>query len=108
MYKYLILDHFAKQLKSIVKKHRTVKQKMIEVLISFRKEQAISLGNGVYKLRIGTDGGGKSGGYRILIWVLEIEHLIVPFCIYAKSERENISLKDMNNHLAKIKADFTS
>ncbi len=106
MYSYLILNHFQKQLKRIARKHRSVKKKMIEALNGFRKEHAVSLGNGVYKIRIGADGIGKSGGYRLLIWIMEIEGLLIPVCIYAKNERENISLEERNDHLARIKEEL--
>lgn len=106
-YNCQITDYFKKRLKKIAKKDPGLKGNLIETLINFKKEESISLGRGVYKLRISRSGGGKSGGYRLLVLVEENSRQLAPIFIYSKSARKNISLEEMNHHLEKIKAELT-
>lgn len=72
----------------------------------FKVEQAVSLGKKIYKIRIARKGEGKSGGYRFVL-MLEIEdNLIIPICIYAKNERNNVSFKELTYHLELIKQEL--
>lgn len=64
MYKIVITDYFKKQLKRLVRKDAELKANLKWELINFSKEKAISIGSGVYKVRIAGHGKGKSGGYR--------------------------------------------
>lgn len=99
MYRPIYIDYFKKQLKKIAKKDPRAKKIVIETLNNFKKESSIHLGRSVYKIRIRRNDKGKSGGYRLLIYVRENENLLVPFCIYSKAEQENISLEAIDNHL---------
>jgi hypothetical protein len=56
-------------------------------------EFAVNLGGGVYKQRIARDGGGKSGGYRVIVLLKSGE---MAFFVYgfSKSTRENIDDKE--------------
>ena len=61
------------------------------------------LGGGVYKQRLARTGGGKSGGYRILVC---FRQGMTSFFIYGfpKSSRENITTSETNDlkKLAKV------
>ena len=52
------------------------------------------LGGGVIKQRVAREGGGKSGGYRTLIFFRQAERAIFAFGI-AKSDRENLSASEL-------------
>jgi len=52
-------------------------------------------GGGLIKKRIARDGGGKSGGYRSII-AYKSESRCVFLYFYAKSERENLNVKEVN------------
>lgn len=52
------------------------------------------LGGGVYKQRIPRRGGGKSGGYRVIV-LLKIGRRAVFVYGYTKSVRANIGVKDL-------------
>jgi mRNA-degrading endonuclease RelE of RelBE toxin-antitoxin system len=104
MYKIVITEHFKRQIKRLKKKDMFVKKTLIDGLIGFSKEHAIHIGKGVYKFRLSGFGRGKSSGYRVYVFVVEIKGILAPICIYAKNEMENISLSDLTLHLEKVKA----
>lgn len=79
---------------------------MIEVLNAFKKETAISIGSGVYKIRLKGQGKGKSGGYRLYIFIMEIEGILTPICIYSKNEKENLTYNELSWHLEKIEGEL--
>lgn len=64
MYEVLVSNYFAKQLKRLAKKNQKLKEVLKIALFSFNRERAVSIGQGVYKLRLVSQGRGKSGGYR--------------------------------------------
>jgi hypothetical protein len=53
------------------------------------------LGGGVYKVRIARPGGGKSGGYRVLVFYKIKERTFFRYG-FAKSDRGNISKGELN------------
>jgi hypothetical protein len=52
------------------------------------------LGSGVYKIRIARPGEGKSCGYRAIVFFRSGERTFFHY-IFAKSERDNISQKEL-------------
>lgn len=52
MYEVLVSNYFAKQIKRLAKKNQKLKEALKVALFDFDKEQAISIGQGVYKLRL--------------------------------------------------------
>ena len=106
MYKYQISDYFKKHLRMLLKKDPQLKNVVFETLKNFSKEQAISLGNGVYKLRIKRSGSGKSGGYRLLLLVAEFAKQIAPIYIYSKADRATISMEEIIIHLERTKREL--
>jgi hypothetical protein len=55
------------------------------------------LGGGVYKVRLARPGGGKSGGYRVVVFFKSGERAFFRYG-FAKSARANISEKEERNH----------
>lgn len=98
-YKIIPTDNFNKEVKKLAKKHRSIKND----LISLHKEllekptKGTSLGIGVYKVRmaITSKGKGKSGGARIIFYVVTQEKEIFLLSIYDKSERPDILDKEI-------------
>lgn len=105
-YKIIITEYFKKQLKHLLKKNRFLKQVFIDALSAFKKETAISIGSGVYKIRLKGQGKGKSGGYRLYIFVMEIEGILTPICIYSKNKKENLTYHELSWYLEKIKEEL--
>jgi hypothetical protein len=107
MYRIVITDFFKKQLKRLVKKNRFLKDDFKMVLLGFRKELAISIGHGVYKIRLCGQNVGKSKGYRVYVFLLEVEEILVPIAIYSKNEKENLTLNELNDFLERTKSYLT-
>ena len=106
MYKIIITDYFKKQLKKLVKKDAELKEKLREELVCFRKEKAIPIGLGIYKIRIAGHGKGKSGGYRAYFLTIQIQGILAPLCIYAKNQKENLTFEELTWHMKKTKEEL--
>lgn len=103
MYKIIITDYFKKQLKRLVKKNTSLKNLLKIALLNFKKELAVSIGHGVYKIRLRGEDAGKSGGYRMYVFILEIEKILVPIAIYSKSNKINLTLDELSDCLDRTK-----
>lgn len=108
MYKIVITNFFKKQLKNLVKKNRFLKEILKVILMNFNKDAAISVGHGVYKIRLKGQGKGKSGGYRLYVFVVEINKILTPIAIYSKSEKENLTLDEISECLERVKEELTA
>lgn len=86
-----------------MKKDANLKELLVKKLLSFSKNQAIHTGSGIYKIRLARSGQGKSGGYRLYVYMFEIEGYLTPICIHAKSDRESIKLFEALEHLSIVK-----
>jgi hypothetical protein len=63
------------------------------------------LGGGVYKQRIARSGSGKSGGYRAIVFFRSGERALFVYG-FAKSDKGNISEKELANFKKNAKTDF--
>ena len=54
MYKIVILSHFKKSLKPLLKKFPSLKNSVIETLDKFNKEKCTLIQNDLYKIRLKT------------------------------------------------------
>ena len=88
MYEVLVSNYFAKQLKRLAKKNHKLKRNLRSALFDFNKDQAISIGHGVYKFRVSAENKGKSGGYRVYVYVVEINKILTPIAIYPKNKKD--------------------
>lgn len=109
MYQILITEHFKKELKPLVKKFRHLKEDILIELKNFSPETATHLAHNLYKLRIRcTDlPKGKSGSFRVIILLVEVESILVPVTLFFKGDRGNIGVKELEYHLSKIKLELT-
>lgn len=106
MYKIVITDYFKKQLKKLVKKDVRLKQNLKDELVTFNKQKAISIGSGIYKVRVARQNQGKSGGYRAYLFVIETEGILTPICIYPKNQKENLTFEELTLHLKKTEEEL--
>jgi len=106
MYKVVITNYFKKQLKKLVKKNKNLKSKLKYELLIFDKEKAIPMGMGIFKIRLQSENKGKSGGYRLYLFLMQIEGILTPVCIYSKSYKENLTKAELTKHLANIKSEL--
>lgn len=94
-YNVLATSFFERELKPLVKKHRSLKKDM-QALVTKLEQNPITgteLGNHCYKIRLAitSKGKGKSGGARIITHVHVSEQTVYLLAIYDKSEMENIT-----------------
>ena len=97
-------SHFKGQLKSCKKKYPKICGDLLSELRIFQVEKSISIGKSIYKIRIASSdmNKGKSGGFRSYVYFYVRKDLLVPLCIYAKSEQESISLCELQIHFENI------
>jgi mRNA-degrading endonuclease RelE of RelBE toxin-antitoxin system len=99
-------DKFKKEAKRLVKKFPSLKEDLFELskLLSEQPDAGTPLGNDTYKIRIAikSKGKGKSGGGRVITYVV-IEHKeVYLLTIYDKSEFENIGDKTLQAIIASL------
>ena len=93
-YKVIPTPEFIKNLKSLYKKYKSVKKDVLD--LSYKLEEnpklGTSLGQNIYKIRLKNSdiNRGKSGGYRIITYLIDEQNEVRLITIYSKSERENI------------------
>lgn len=104
MYNFKILPHFKKQLKTLIKKYKGLKKDVVLELEHFDKRNSVGLGQNIYKVRLKSSdiNKGKSGGFRLIVFIYEIDEIIFPIAIYFKSDKENISIQEIKYHLSSI------
>ncbi|MDR1584647.1 MAG: type II toxin-antitoxin system RelE/ParE family toxin [Prevotellaceae bacterium] len=98
-----LTPNFKKEAKRLKKKYPSLNSDL-EILIdelSENPQMGTPLGNGVYKVRmaIASKGQGKSGGARIISYAKLSDELVLLLSIYDKSEKENLSDKDIQKLL---------
>ncbi|MHC1775078.1 MAG: type II toxin-antitoxin system RelE/ParE family toxin [Lentimicrobium sp.] len=86
---------FKKFFKKLYKKYPTLKADLQELIITLteKPDTGVNLGHGVYKIRlaIASKGKGKSGGARVITYLVTEDKEVYLVFIYDKSQLENIS-----------------
>ena len=102
--KIFFTGHFRQQLKKLMKKFPHAADDLLDVLEKLNLENEVSIGKSIYKVRIGSTDmkKGKSGGFRAYIYLYRRKELLVPLCIYAKTEQVAISENELQYHVDKM------
>jgi mRNA-degrading endonuclease RelE of RelBE toxin-antitoxin system len=97
-YRIIVTEVFKKQLKKIYKRQRSIKQDVQQLIESLEQNpfQGTTITESVYKIRmsVSSSGKGKSGGVRIITYLMLREQELYLISIYNKSKQDSIS-KDM-------------
>ena len=105
-YSVIPIDRFKKEAKRLAKKYPSLKDDLLELskALSRNPQAGTPLGNNAYKVRVAirSKGKGKSGGARVVTYLITEEKEVYLLLIYDKSEVENIDDKI----LKKLIADF--
>ena len=101
--------HFSKQIKTFAKKYRRASSDVTRTLHTFSKEKSQYLGAKLYKIRVKSSDmtQGKSGGFRLIVLCVEIIDHLVPITIYQKAVQEDMSERELEYHLACVRAELT-
>lgn len=98
-YNILTIPPFDRQLKRLAKKYKSLKQDYADFLDELEKSPDIStpFGKNCFKIRlaISSKGKGKSGGARVVANVRVVKGAIYLLSIYDKSEKDNITDKEL-------------
>ena len=94
---------FEKQAKRLIKKYSSLKTELISLIQTLKVSltYGTSLGNDCYKIRISiaSKGKGKSGGARIITHFIITDSTVYLLSIYDKSEKENLTDKELKELL---------
>ena len=102
-YNVLSIVVFEKQAKRLLKKYPTLKSELFELIKSLKENplQGTLIGKSCFKIRlaIASKGKGKSGGARIITNFIISEDTIYLLSIYDKSEKDNLTDKEIESLL---------
>lgn len=105
-YSILPTPDFEKALRRLVRKYPSLKKEYGELVSELKENPQIGdpLGRNCYKIRIAikSKGKGKRGGARVITFVAVVHELVYLLSIYDKSEKENISDKELKFLLEQI------
>jgi mRNA-degrading endonuclease RelE of RelBE toxin-antitoxin system len=105
-YNVIATPRFKRDIKKLAKKYISLKSEYANLIndLETNPEQGVSLGNNCYKIRISisSKGKGKSGGARVITYAVVKENTVFLLTIYDKSEKENISNKELNELLNQL------
>ena len=94
---------FEKEAKSLIKKYASLKQELIDLgeKLSANPTLGISLGKDCYKIKLGikSKGKGKSGGARVITYIVTENKEVFLLTIYDKQVKNNISPKELDQLL---------
>lgn len=102
-------DRFKREIKRLLKKFPSLKQELsdLNIILESKPETGIPLGNSCYKIRIAvkSKGKGKSGGARIITYIVTENLEVYLLTIYDKSEFETIDDKTIAAIIESIKSE---
>ena len=96
-YKVIPVDKFKKEAKRLIKKYPSLKSELEELAnsLSILPTQGTALGNDAYKIRVSIKSKGKSGGARIITYVITPQKEVYLLTIYDKAEFDSIDDKTL-------------
>jgi mRNA-degrading endonuclease RelE of RelBE toxin-antitoxin system len=105
-YKVKTIDVFEKQAKRLIKKYVSLRTELLELVQELKEnpEQGTAIGKSCFKIRISiaSKGKGKSGGARIIANIVITDATVYLLSIYDKSEKENLTDKELDELLKAI------
>ncbi len=105
-YNVKTIPSFDRQAKRLAKRYVSFKNDLAELISSLEASPNLGtdLGNGCYKIRVAiqSKGKGKSGGSRVITHVIAIKEDVYLLTVYDKSDKEDISDKELQKLLKEI------
>jgi hypothetical protein len=107
-YNIELTENFKKEAKRLSKKYFSLKNDLeaLGAILSENPTTGTNLGNNIYKIRLAikSKGKGKSGGARVMTQVKIVNQTVYLFSIFDKSEKDNISDKEIKELIKEIPA----
>lgn len=108
-YSIVPIEKFKKEAKRLVRKYPSLKTELEELneTLSNDPTTGTSLGNDTYKIRLSikSKGKGKSGGARVITYIVTENKEVYLLTIYDKSELDSIDTKTLKAIIAGITAE---
>ena len=105
-YKIIPVEKFKKEAKQLIKKYPSLKSELavLNQMLSANPTSGTSLGNNTYKIRISikSKGKGKSGGARVITYMVTEKKEVYLLTIYDKAELETIDNKTLLKIISSI------
>ncbi|MGB3850193.1 MAG: type II toxin-antitoxin system RelE/ParE family toxin [Tunicatimonas sp.] len=105
-YRVIITPRFRRQAKKLLKKYNslTTELQTFEQSLINDPVQGQSVGQNAYKVRVAvkSKGKGKSGGLRVITYLITTEEEIYLLTIYDKSEMESVDNKTLKEIIKEI------
>lgn len=105
-YDVLTISVFERQAKKLAKKYPSLKTDLTQLvsLLSETPKTGTLIAENCYKIRmaIKSKGKGKSGGARVITFVTVLDRSVYLLAIYDKSDKANISDKELEELLSYI------
>ena len=93
-YSVIPTEIFKKEAKRLIKKYQSVKNELQELssILQDNPTTGISLGKSTYKIRIAikSKGSGKSGGARVITYVVTAQKEVYLLTIYNKADLDSV------------------
>ena len=109
-YKVIPTRIFLKKSKKLLKKYVSLKEELKELFEELAKNPFLgtSLGDNCYKIRLAvkSKGKGKSGGIRVITYLINENEEVYTIDIYDKSERDTVNDKELNQMIEKLKKEI--
>ena len=107
-FEIIATPRFRRDIKALAKKYPSLKNEYAQLVNDLEinpQQQGTSLGNDCYKIRIAiaSKGKGKSGGARVITHIVIKDNTVFLLTIYDKSEKENITDKELKELLSQLK-----
>jgi len=104
--KVRVTEHFKKEFKRLSKKYTSLRDDMKELVDSLEENPTIGtpLGSDVYKIRLAikSKNKGKSGGARVITYLVDKNKIVYLISIYDKSEKISISDIEIKSIIASV------
>ncbi|MBK6409024.1 MAG: type II toxin-antitoxin system RelE/ParE family toxin [Flavobacteriales bacterium] len=98
---------FEKELRPLLKRHRSLAKDLLALQkeLEIRAPIGTSLGQGLYKIRLAitSKGKGKSGGARVITYVVTEDHEVYLLSIYDKGDYDTVDTKAMKLVIAELR-----
>jgi mRNA-degrading endonuclease RelE of RelBE toxin-antitoxin system len=102
----LVLESFKRRARKLIRKYPSLKEELDRLLEELSKDPTLGtpLGQDCYKirLRIASKGKGKSGGARVISYVLVKDLSVYLLTIYDKSEQSDVERKELQRLIKEI------
>ena len=106
VYNIIPTNKFKKESKRLIRKYPSLKKELRELgsILTESPEYGKPLGNNAFKIRIGikSKGKGKSGGGRVITYIVTEDQEVYLLLIYDKAEFETIDDKTLQQMIERI------